>query len=186
VPIDLALRRYGLPKLVDELAKLEKEARQKCASVFSTAYWEPVSECRERIWHKLCHEVEKDRFCISHLSSGATGARRVFPPDRCWYLRLPRCIPFDDCPQSLRFLELHSPEPDVLDYLGQELRGVLFHQASALELDTHFWLAGQQTPPTTRAARTWASASGYSQPAVEKILTDVFGPRPRGRRRRSP
>jgi hypothetical protein len=185
VPIDLALRRYGPPKLVAELARLEAEARLKCASVFSSAYWEPVSECRERLWHELCKEVEQDRFCISHLPSKATGARRVFPSDRCWYLKLPRIIRFDEGSAFMRLL-FHNPGPDVLDYLGQELRDVLIHQAPALEVATHIWLIGQRAPPTVRSAYAWAKPQGYSQTAVWKIVTAVFGPRSAGRRPKSP
>jgi hypothetical protein len=174
VPIDLALCRYGPPKLVAELAKLEADAHSKGGS---SVNWHPVADCRERIWHALCGEVERGHYCISHLSSKATGARKVFPADRCWYLRLPRNIPLPD------WLGVDKPGPDALYYLDQELHGVLMHRASALEVDTHFWLAGQAAP-TIKAARAWASSRGYSQPTVEKIITDVFGPRSRGRRRK--
>jgi hypothetical protein len=124
VPLDLALRRYGPPKLAAELSRLEAEPR---GVVLTSGRWHPVWELRELIWRNLCGEVEQDRYCISYLSSEPTGARTIFPSDRCWYLKLPRIIPFDEDLARVRFLGFHDPGPDVLDYVGQELRGVLIH-----------------------------------------------------------
>jgi hypothetical protein len=190
VPIDLALYRYGPPKLVAELVKLEAAAQLaaaqlKDAKVFPSDDLLKVWDYRERIWRALCGEVEQDRYCISHLSSEPKEGRRIFPSDRCWYLKLPRTVPFDECSDFMRAIGLHGPGPHVLEYLDRELRDVLIHPASAMEADARFWLAGQMAPPTTRATRAWAATRGYSQPAVEKIVTDVFGTRTAGRRRRS-
>jgi hypothetical protein len=197
VPIDLALRRYGPPKLVAELAKLEAAAHSKDGA---SVDWHSVADCRERIWHALCGEVEQSRYCISHLplqpagsrgharlgtagtrdQAGATGARIIFPSDRCWYLRLPRDIPLPN------WLGFHRPGPDTLDYLGEELRGVLIHQAPAWEVATHIWLIGQKVPPTAKATYAWAKARGYSQPAAWEIVTVVYGSRRPGRRPKPP
>jgi hypothetical protein len=133
----------------------------------------------------LCQEVEQDRYCISYLSAKPTGARTTFPSDRCWYLKPPRIIPFDEGPAFMRLL-FQDPGPDVLDYLGQELRGALIHQAPALEVATHIWLIGQKAPPTAKSTYAWANAQGYPKTAVWKIVTDVFGPRKAGRRPKSP
>ena len=86
----------------------------------------------------------------------------------------------------MRFLGFHDPGPDVLDYLGQELRGVLIHQAPALEVATRIWLTGLKAPPTARSAHAWAKPQGYSPAAVWKIVTNVFGPRSVGRRPKHP
>ena len=186
VPLDLALARFGPPKLVAELAKCEVEARLKNARVYSSGLWGPVWEYREQIWRDLCGKVEQDHCCISHLSSEPTGARTIFPSDRCWYLKLPRFTPSDECSDLMRGLGLHEPGPDTLYYLGQKLRGVLIHQAPAQEVATHIWLIGQKAPPTARTTYAWAKAQGYSQPAAWEIVTAVYGPRTPGRRRKSP